>query len=436
MVCPVCGTGDSIALWGQNGAPTECVNPQHDLLKHCPDCGKLFGMDENHCDQPQCDGRQLEAPPSTWADADGGVQRRRLVRTTGWAQPLGQPEQEDIVWWPMRLSREAGDTLVSAYSRLYLDSDPNVLGCRANGDRSVFPNARPAPLPTAIVAHSGRVAVLSRQRAYLLDATNLTELVTVSFSATAQIIADGFWWLIGRAGIARVSLEDAAAGLDPDLIWSEPCDTALPPVRMGQGTLWVPMQDGRHVVVSPEGEVRMLDPLPEDEEPFAAFCTEKLAVLLSRRGGSGSAVRAWSEAELMSGNSPSQEPRFWDFSLRKTWGAMGNTAYVCPAGGGRILQLRLDQLNYTSTEILLATDDPLDDMILLENKLLIRTRGGQFRVLDPETERAPLWNPMWNGGDVTSWTVWDRSIVAVLRESDHCRIVTIPCRISDIEEAL
>ena len=426
MMCPVCGIGEALALWENGSAPTECANPQHDLLKHCPDCGKLFGMDDIYCDEARCDNRELEAPPSTWADVDGGVQRRRFVRTTGWSLENHATARAEITPWNTRFSKDAGDTLISAYGRLYMDSDPNVLGCRGDGDLIEFQSARPMPWPTSIVAHSGRVAVLSRTSAYLLDATNLIDLFTLKTSSNAQIIADGYWWLMGKNGITRLKLEDAEAGLEPETIWSEPCDDALPPVRLEQGSIWIPMNDGRQVVVNLDANVTILEPLPDDEQPFGAFCTDGLAVLLSHRGESGSAIRVWKLSALVGGDGPSQPPCFWDVKLRRTWGARDKTAYVCAANGHIVHRIRLEQLTYRSNEISVAADDPLEDLILLEDKLLIRTKNGQFRTIDAETERSELWNDAWSGRSIKSWAIWGDSIVAVLPESDHCRIVKIP----------
>ena len=293
MLCPVCEGAEPIDLVQSGSRPWECLSPQPDLLKHCPDCGKLFKMSVHRCDRPGCRGIALDVPPSAWADAHGGVQRRRIVNMA--SGRTGEKLTNEIVEWPIRFRADIGDTLISAYGRLYFDCDPNVHSYRGASQMVGSPfEAFPSSEPTAILAHSGYLAVLGDKNAYLLDANEPIDLARLEWSASAQMIADSEWWLVGEKGIARISLNDAVGGERPEVLVEEDFSHALAPVRIGEGQPWIMMRDGRHFVITASGEAREMPPLPADEEHFATFASQEFAVALANRSDNGGGViRVW-----------------------------------------------------------------------------------------------------------------------------------------------
>ena len=429
MACPVCGDAELIDLVQGGLSPWECRSPRPDLLKHCPDCGKLFKMDAHRCDQPGCRGTLLEVPPSTWADAHGGVQRRRIVNVA--AGRLVEDPTEEVTVWPMILGHDIGDTLVSAYGRLYLDSDPNVQSYRGINQMVGDPfQAFPRAEPTAVLAHSGYLAVLGQRQTFLLDANEPVDLARLDWPAHAQMIADEDWWLIGEAGIARLSLNDAVAGKDPVVILAEDFSRALAPVRLAEGQPWLMMSDGRHFVVIPSDEVRELPQLPPEEEHFAAFASNGYAVsLANRQGNAGGVVRIWSIPGLIAGEEP--ETIHLEFPLTHTWCAHDEMAFVCATSGDLIQPIRLDSPQFRVDALRLPPATGLQEIVWLDETpglLLFKTADGRFTLLDPDprSQRRTPWNIAWNGGRPKSWVVWGEAIVAVMEKPEGCRLVTIP----------
>ena len=429
MLCPVCGDPEPLDLVRGELSPWECRSPQPDLLKHCPDCGKLFKMDAHQCDRAACRGIALKAPPSTWSDAHGGVQRRRSVNVEAGREFEAPPDE--ITEWPMTFRADIGDTLISAYGRLYFDCDPNVQSYRGTnrmvgGPFPAFPRAE----PTAIIAHSGYLAVLGDTKVFLLDANEPVDLVQLDWSASAQMIADEEWWLIGELGIARLSLNSAIAGDSPEVLLAEDFSHALPPVRLGEGQPWLMMPGGRHFVVMPSDEVRELPPLPPEENHFAAFTSNGYAVSLANRAGNaGGIARIWTISALTAGEKP--ELLQLDFSLSHTWCAHGETAFLCATSGDLIQPILLDSPQYRVDALRLPQATGLQEIVWLDEnpgKLLYKTAEGLLTLLDPDpnSQLKTPWNLAWNGGRLKSWVVWGQVIVTVLETSEGCRIVTIP----------
>ena len=432
MPCPSCGI--SVDLVHDGHSPSECASPQRDLLKHCPKCGKLFLMGEHVCDQPSCRNEKLDIPHSTWADAHGGVQRRRSIRQELTASVPGTPQ---IVVFPDILQAEVGDTLISGYGRLYLDTDPNVRCYRDDGARAVLAGAPFEAFPrseaTALLAHSGYVGVLGEEAAFLLDANNPVPQARVEVRATAQMIADDEWWLIGAEGVRRISLLDALNDQPAALLLSGEFDDVLPPIRLENGVVWLVLPTGRHFIFDASDQLCERPALPNGEHYFAAFTSDGFAVLLSNRAdNAGGVVRAWTLAGLAAGAEP--ETRELDFSLLHTWCAQGNTAYVGAASGDTILQLRLEMLQFSNPPLILPPQTGLQEFVWLDESpglLLYKTRDGKFRLFDPNGSGRDLpWNSEWNGGSVKSWIVWSRNIVAIVHDTldgaEISRLVTIP----------
>jgi len=429
MPCPVCGGEAPVDLVHEGHSPWECNNGNRDLLKHCPDCGKLFKMDQHRCDQPSCRGRELSTPPSTWSDAHGGVQRRRQVSADN--RSTRRRENQSIEVWPAAFRADIGDTPISAYGRLYLDCDPDVHSYRWGGAPVGAPfQAFPRGEPTGIVAHSGYVGVLGDAEAFLLEANEPIDVARFPSSANRQMIADDDWWLIGRDGIARLALRDAVQGDTPTVLAQGDFSDALPPVRLDGGLPWIIREDGHHFVVTPADDVVELPPLPQGEAPFGAFISgDRVAVLSNRPANAGGVVYIWETSSLLAGGPAMVLPL--DFALLHTWCTFENTTYVCATSGDLIQPIRLDLPQFQADPLTLPASTRVREIVWLSaspGRILFLDSVGLFTLLDPDpsSREQTAWNGDWNGGAVKSWAVWGDAIVAVLEDADACRIVTIP----------
>jgi hypothetical protein len=58
--------------------------------------------------------------------------------------------------------------------------------------------------------------------------------------------------------------------------------------------------------------------------------------------------------------------------------------------------------------------------------LLVKTKAGQFWIVDPDGAMKRSWNTEWQGGNIQSWVVWQLNIIAMVAEEDRSQIIVIP----------
>jgi hypothetical protein len=456
MRCPSCSDDTLIPLVVDGHSAFECTNSPHHLLKHCPECGKLHSMDAHTCDQRACRNAELDAPTSSWADVHGGVCRRRLVKITkGLHSNSNRSEKNAIATIAENLPNDIGDTIISAYGRLYLDNDPYISMYRPNSGGKQFPETiHPIPSDNAIAVHSGMVAVLGGTNAFLFSSEGST-LANIEITAVNQLLLNNRWWLITDRDVYTLT-HDEAKSVDPYSTLVEQFQPVfqgthldiLPPVLIDDDHIWIVNKTGEYWILNPDGVVKegnlksCFNDNVGEIEVFGALRTsypeniqEGSLVALCRIRQSG--VGDICKLQISNINKPDKHFNALEVKHRflQTW-CMSSTGIIHLVNDGELFSFNIKTEGIAPSNLTFTSTESAKSLAYLEGEsgyILAELNNGTFRIASTNGSTWRSWNPEWDTDPrsrrIYSWTIWGDSIVAVIRGDDGCQLVRIPAEI-------